>query len=131
MQQSLEIEYDTHLKILMLGDSRVGTLPQFSNYQGLFVRRSTKEDRLIEEFKNYLDKLGPTSKEEDLKDFFKQTLALTERANLLFANENPVLSLVSTSPLSKTFKKILSDLNKSTKYIVDYSELTNLNQFLL
>ncbi|HHT0594233.1 TPA: Rab family GTPase [Legionella anisa] len=105
-------------------------LPSSNNYPGIFISRSTKEEILKDEYKSHFDKLSQARSVAELKDFFRETSHIIERADSLFASENPLLSIVAASPLSKTLKNILSDLHKSTKYFVDLSELANLKLHL-
>lgn len=102
------------------------SLPSSNNYPGIFISRSTKEEILKDEYKVHFDKLCQASSVEELKDFFRETSIIIERADLLFASENPLLSIVTASPLSKTLKNILSDLHKSTRYFIDLSTADDL-----
>ncbi|WP_207384265.1 Rab family GTPase [Legionella steigerwaltii] len=97
----------------------LNSLPQSNNFSSLFTTRSAKENLLIEEYKKNFAKLCQAKEVHDLEDFCRETLDIIERANLLFANENPILSVIATSPLSKTLGKILSDLSKSAKDFID------------
>lgn len=102
--------------------------PSSNNVFSLFAGRSARENLLIEEYKKKLAALSQSKSVHEVEAFFRAALDIIERADNLFAAENPFLSMMATSPLSKTLGKTLFDLGKTTKDFIDLSALVDVSQ---
>ena len=104
------------------------TYEQLNSY-GLFGDKSTNEGRLKNEYYTNLHQLFKAKNFSELKEFLQKTRTLINEADDIYQKENPILSIVTGSGLSKMLKQTLADLDEAANNISILSGLSGFMRF--
>lgn len=97
-----------------------------TNSQRLFGNKSTPEGLLKKEYQQQLQQLLQASQFTDVETFVQKTKQLIKKADALYQQENPILSLISNSALVSMLQHTLDALSTMADTHADLSYLKGL-----